>query len=131
MRALTTRKILTLATIILLGCFKSYCQVGNVSIEQDPKVALLLKERQQLLKEGVLKSYFSIQVISGEIKTARETLTDCKTKFTDYTSDIVYQTPHYKVWVGKFRNRLDADAALLKVTEDYPGAFVFKPESKK
>ena len=131
MSPLQLPKIITTTVLTLFICFKSYSQEGIVTIEQDSKVVELLKERKKLLKNGELKNYYSIQVISGEIKTARETLTDCKTKFTDYKSDIVYQTPHYKVWVGKYRNRLDADAALLKISEEYPGAFVFRPENKK
>lgn len=125
------RKIITITAFLLFICLNSYSQNGTVTVEQDSKVAELLKERQHMLKNGELKNYYSIQVISGEIKTARETLKDCKTLFTEYSSDIVYQTPHYKVWIGKYRNRLDADAALLKITEEYPGAFVFRPENKK
>lgn len=131
MSPLQLPKIITTTVLTLFICFKSYSQEGIVTIEQDSKVAELLKERKKILKSGELKNYYSIQVISGEIKTARETLTDCKTKFKDYKSDIVYQTPHYKVWVGKYRNRLDADAALIKISEEYPGAFVFRPENKK
>lgn len=131
MSPLQIHKIIFTITITLLVSLKTYSQEGIVTIEQDAKVEQLLKERKKLLKDGELKNYYSIQVISGEIKTARETLADCKSKFTDYKTDIVYQTPHYKVWVGKFRNRLDADAALLKISEEYPGAFVFRPENKK
>ena len=131
MSPLQLPKIIITTALTLFICLKSYSQEGIVTIEQDSKVTKLLNERANLLAKGELKNYYSIQVISGEIKTARETLADCKTKFTDYKSDIVYQTPHYKVWVGKYRNRLDADAALLKITEEYPGAFVFRPENKK
>ena len=131
MSPLPIPKIIITIALTLFICLKSYSQDGVVTIEQDPKVTQLLKKRNELLKNGELKNYYSIQVISGDIKTARETLTDCKTKFTDYKSDIVYQTPYYKVWVGKYRNRLNADAALLKISEEYPGAFVFRPENKK
>ncbi len=131
MNRLPLLKLTLLVSCLLFICSSSYGQEGTVTIEQDKKIDLLLKERKQLYDTGELKNYFSIQVISGEIKTARETLAECKKMFTDYTSDIVYQTPHYKVWVGKFRNRIDADAALVLISETYPGAFVFKPENKK
>jgi hypothetical protein len=131
MSSLQLPKIITTIVVTLFICLKSYSQDGDITIEQNPKITQLLKERKRLLKNGEIKNYYSIQVISGEIKTARETLADCKSKFTDYKSDIVYQTPHYKVRVGQYRNRLDADAALLIISEHYPGAFVFKPENKK
>ncbi len=124
-------KTIITTALTLFTWSNSYSQDGQVTIEQDPLVEQLLQKRKQLLKTGELKNYYSIQVISGDINTARKTLTNCKTKFTDYKSDIVYQTPHYKVWIGKYRNRLEADAALLQITKEYPGAFVFEPENKK
>lgn len=131
MSPLQIHRIITTITIALFIGSKTFAQEGQVTIEQSPKLDQLLNERAKLLSKGELKNYYSIQVISGEIKTARETLAECKKKFKDYNSDIVYQTPHYKVWIGRYRNRLDADAALLKITEEYPGAFVFRPENKK
>ncbi|MGB0975075.1 MAG: SPOR domain-containing protein [Flavobacteriaceae bacterium] len=131
MSSLPTPKIIATFVLLFFACLKTYGQQGEVTILQDKKVNQLLNERAKLLKNGELKNYYTIQVISGEIETARETLAECKEKFTDYKSDIVYQTPHYKVWVGRYRNRLDADAALTLITEEYPGAFVFRPENKK
>jgi hypothetical protein len=126
--------IKTITTIIFIIFFnlKSNAQEGTVSIEQDEKIDRLFKERMRLLKNGELKTYYSIQVISGrELHTARETLKTCKIKFPDLKSDVIYETPNYKVQVGEFRNELDADRALLTISEEYEGAFVLDPRTSK
>jgi len=132
MSSLSYIKTITTIVFIIFFNLKSNAQEGTVSIEQDEKIDRLLKERKRLLKSGELKAHYSIQVISArQIDTARETLKTCKNKFTDFKSDMYYETPNYKVWVGEFRNKLDADRALLTISEEFPGAFVVKPKNKK
>jgi hypothetical protein len=119
----------TVAILAIFIALKSNAQEGTISIQQDNKIDKLLKERKHLLTIGELKTHFSIQVISGELETARKTLKECKNKFPDLKSNIVYEEPNYKVRVGEFRNRLDADRALLKINEEFQGAFVLKPKN--
>jgi len=121
----------TVAALIIFTALKSNAQEGIISIQQDNKIDKLLKERKHLLTIGELKTHFSIQVISGELETARKTLKECKNKFSDLKSNIVYEEPNYKVRIGEFRNRLDADRALLKINEEFQGAFVLKPKNNK
>ncbi len=132
MSSLSYIKIITIIFFAFFFSLKSSAQEGTVSIEQDEKIERLLKERKRLLKNGELKTHYSIQVVSGrELIAARKTLKDCKSKFLDFKSDVVYETPNYKVWVGEFRNKLDADRALAIISEEYAGAFVIKPKNKK
>jgi len=130
MRSLSNYKIFIPLFFILFLSTKSIAQEGTVSIEQDEKVERLLKERKRLLKRGELKGYKTIQVISGELAPAREVLKACKSMFPDYKSDIEFETPYYKVRVGQFRNQLDADRALIEISEEYEGAFVLTPKNK-
>jgi len=130
MSRLTNFKLISTLIFTLLLISKGTAQEATVTIEQDDKIEHLLKERKRLLRNGELKGYYSIQVFSGEISGAQKVLKKCKNSLTDYKSQIEYQTPNYKVWIGKFRNQLDADRALMKISEEYEGAFVFKPKNK-
>ena len=128
MSSLSYTKTITSIIFVIFFSIKSNAQEGTVSIEQDEKIERLLKERKRLLKNGKLKTHYSIQVISArELRTARETLSKCKVKYPSYKSDIIYETPNYKVQIGEFRNKLDADRALLAINEAYQGAFVINP----
>ena len=50
---------------------------------------------------------------------------------SDLPSILEFETPNYKIWVGNFRNKLEADRTLLKVQKEFPNAFVFKPKKDK
>ena len=131
MRSLSNLKIIITIIFISFLSSKSVAQEGTVSIEQDEKIEKLLKERKRLLKNEELRDYKTIQVVSGALTTAREVLKTCKSKFPDYKSNIEFETPNYKVRVGKFRNQLDADRALLEIAKEYESAFVLTQKNKK
>jgi len=42
------------------------------------------------------------------------------------TAYISFTQPYYKVRVGDFRNRLEAEGYMQKILDDYPNAFVIK-----
>ena len=48
--------------------------------------------------------------------------------FDDSTATMIYETPNYKVWIGNFFTRLEADKSLLKIRKKYKSAFIFRPE---
>ena len=50
-----------------------------------------------------------------------------ETTYSEWRSDIVFETPNYKVWVGDFRNRLEAERAFVKLKKDFKSAIIFKP----
>jgi len=131
MRSLSNLKIITTIIFISFLSSKSVAQEGTVSIEQDEKIERLLKERKRLLKNEELRDYKTVQVVSGTLTTAREVLKVCKSEFPDYKSDIEFETPNYKVRVGKFRNQLDADRALIEISKEHEGAFVLTLKNKK
>ncbi len=74
------------------------------------------------------KDNFKIQLYYGSLNKAHSVLSNFNTKFTDWTGKIEYETPNYKVWVGNFQTRLEADRALMKISKSFPHAFIFKPE---
>ncbi len=113
----------------ILLCLFSF-SVTAQETSQNEKIQRVLKERKRLINNGNIKNYFVIQVFSGDIANAKKVLSVCRTQFSDY-SQIFYETPNYKVQVGKYRNRLDADSALHIISKNYPSAFVFKPKEKK
>jgi hypothetical protein len=40
---------------------------------------------------------------------------------------IVFSTPMYKVWVGNFKTRIDAEKNLQLLKKKFPNAFLIKP----
>ncbi|MCM5662030.1 SPOR domain-containing protein [Galbibacter mesophilus] len=99
---------------------------GKINIEQDARIEKLVAYKTTLNKTATEKRY-RIQIYNGTLEGAEKAKRDFNGAFEDLTSEIVFETPNYKVRVGKFRTRLEADRYLLEVKKEYPSAFLLQP----
>lgn len=69
---------------------------------------------------------FQIQIYNGNINEANNEQKNASAKYKIPVT-MTFETPNYKVRVGKFRSRIEAEKALIKIKIDYPAAFVIAP----
>jgi hypothetical protein len=50
-----------------------------------------------------------------------------KQEFTALDAILVFNSPNYKVWVGNFKNRLDAERNLIEIKKKFSNALLIKP----
>lgn len=118
-----------LALVFFLGIgLTSRAQTGQVNIQQDELIPELVELKSEMTKDGKLGERYTIQLYYGDNKAASDIIKEFRAKYNNWPSLIIYETPNYKVWVGNFRNRLEADRALLKIKPDFPSAFIPKPQ---
>ncbi|NRB59908.1 MAG: SPOR domain-containing protein [Winogradskyella sp.] len=119
-----------LSFIFLLSiCFFSLnAQEGNVKIDQDKEIDKLIEYKKDL-KTNKLYKIQVYQSIDPD-KAQREKMNFLNT-YQDWPVEIVWNTPNYKVWVGNFATRLEADRALAKIKKDYMNAIIFQPKVEK
>jgi hypothetical protein len=114
--------------VAVLGCFAFAKAQSTVS--QDTRITELLELKTQLTKDNELTDRYKIQLYSGDRERAYSVLRKFRNDVGTWSSSIEYQTPNYKVWVGNYRNRLEADRALLKIKKKFSSAFIFKPDRR-
>jgi sporulation domain protein len=51
-------------------------------------------------------------------------LLDAKNKYKQYPALLTFESPNYKVRIGSFRTRLEAEKNLIEIKKSYPAAFV-------
>lgn len=125
-------KTLNLKTIRLaLFCIIStsiygYAQQGNVSINQDQKITKLLEIKKEMNKNA--SDRYKIQIYSGGRNEAYKVQKEFNESFSNWKSIDAFEEPNFKIWVGSFRNRLEADRALREIKQKFPSAFVFQPK---
>lgn len=124
-------------SIFLLICslsialpFSGFAQAGEVHINQDSLVTHLLDVKTEMAKANRLGDRYMIQIYSGNSAGATEAIEQYREAFTEWPSTIVFETPNYKVWVGNFRNSIEADRVLLLIREEFPSAFRFRPSRR-
>jgi len=106
-------------------------QQGTVTVSQDSEIVELLALKKSLEKQNKLTDGFTIQLYYGELTNANSALRKYRASFSAWPADIEYETPNYKVWVGNFSSRLEADRALLEIQTKFPAAFSIKRTRKK
>jgi len=115
-------KILSLFLIISFYSQAQYNQDDN----QKAKLKELIEIKKELTNSDKLKEFYKIQLYSGNLDNAEDVKKDFDYQFK-ISSTIKYQSPNYKVWIGNFRTRLEADRAMLEIKEAFETAFIIKP----
>lgn len=124
---LSNLKIYLPLTFLLLLSHKSHCQAGKVTITQDPKFEQLLNEKRKINSSITINDRYKIQIFNGDTEASKKTLYDFKRENKNMDATIVFSTPLYKVWVGNFKTRIEAEKNLNDLKKKYPNAFLIKP----
>lgn len=99
-------------------------------MEEFQKFENLLEMMSKDLQKGSQTSGYRLQIYfssgSGSKSKALEVQSEFMTKFKDIPCHIIYQAPNFKVRVGDFRTRLEAEEAKSKIITEFPSAFIAK-----
>ncbi|TCK67592.1 sporulation related protein [Winogradskyella wandonensis] len=100
-------------------------QEGTVTIDQPKAIEKLLEFKKDIKTVDL----FKIQVYSGSSSfQAEKVKSEFQSTYGEWPTEMVFNTPNYKIWVGNFRDRLEADRALLRIKKNYMNAFIFQPK---
>jgi hypothetical protein len=123
----TVYKIVFAFIIISFLVTKANAQDQNLTVNQDPKFEQLLNEKRKINTSLILNNSYKIQIYNGNSEVAKKTLSDFKQRFNDIDATIVFNTPNYKVWVGNFRSRIEAERNLVAIKDRYKNVLLIKP----
>jgi hypothetical protein len=127
MRILTTKKVGFYVFALLSTCYLN-AQDLNTTVSQDPKFEQLLNEKRKINASITVNERYKIQTFSGDSENAKKTLNECKQDFKKLDGTIVFFTPNYKVWIGNFRTRIEAERNLKEIKKKYKNALLIKPK---
>lgn len=129
MRNLNLKSILSACILAGISFTGIQAQEGSVNLSQDQKIETLLELKAEMTRDNEIGDRYKIQLFYGDNGKANEVIKEYRSRYS-YPSLIAYEAPNYKVWVGNFRNRLEADRALLEIKETFPSAFIPKPRRR-
>lgn len=102
-------------------------QDKNISVKQDPKFEQLLNEKRKINSSLTINDSYKIQIYNGGSENAKKTLNEFRQEFKDIDATIVFNTPNYKVWVGNFKTRIEAEKNLVNIKYKYKNVLLIKP----
>ena len=111
------KKITLLSTILVAPTI-----FGQEKEDITPKINQLLQSK---LKQFNTNNY-TIQLYYGNYEEAKKVQKEFEETYEGKKCDIKLETPNYKVWIGEYSSRLEADKALLEIHEKFQHAFAVK-----
>tara|TARA_B100001248_G_scaffold83049_1_gene60511 strand:- start:344 stop:724 length:381 start_codon:yes stop_codon:yes gene_type:complete len=90
----------------------------------------LTKKFYNLKKEyskRVFKStFYTIQIYYGGLEEADSILEDFKENYQEIKSNLIFETPNYKVRIGEYKDINIASQKLEEIRNIYPSSFIIK-----
>lgn len=118
-------KRLICLNIALIFFVYGQSQQGKINIEQDNKITDLLAIYKTANESA---SYYRIQVGFGDYAKAQEIKSKVEQDFPALPSNIDFDSPTYRVRVGRFKNKLDAERKFQELRQKYPDAMLLQPQ---
>ena len=127
MNILTIQRLAYLLITLTFCSINLFGQGNKLTVNQDPKFEQMLNEKRKINSSITVNDRYKIQIYSGDSDTSKKTLADFRRDYKNFDGTIVFSTPSYKVWVGNFKARIDAERNLGEFKDRYPNAFLIKP----
>ncbi len=115
-------------TVLLLISTLSFCQETDIEISKSEVFKNLLNLHKIASEEKHNIDYYSVQIYNGNYKDADSIYNFCKNVFVSDSIFLFYETPNYKVQVGKFWDKLKAQKKLKEIQKKFKSAFILKPK---
>jgi SPOR domain len=120
------RVIYSLLTFVILNSF-STINAQSVTVSQDDNFEQLLNEKRRINSSITINNRYKIQIFNGNSESSKKALIDFKKEFKNYDATIIFSTPAYKVIVGNFKTRIEAERNLNLIRRKYPNSILIKP----
>lgn len=110
--------------------FSSYIfgQNSGVTLIQDSLITKAFELKIQANKEVYEQYEFRIQLYYGGNEKAQEIMASVRKLDPDLNLDLSFETPNYKVQVGPFKKRAEANVQLQRLKNYYREAFLLEPK---
>ena len=103
-------------------------QEGEVNVTQDGDIDKLLEYKKDIKTSKVYK----IQVYNNtDPDKAKREKANFLNSYNQWPVEIVWNTPNYKIWVGNFATRLEAERAAVQIKKKYMNAIILQPKTDK
>ena len=114
------------AIFVLLTLSKLSAQSATVLIEQDSTITKLIATKIEIDTENYSSKFYTIQLFYGDNKLAQELFENFKQSFPDWEAELSFETPNYKVQVGRFKDYYFGLNKLKEIKRVYPAAFLLE-----
>jgi hypothetical protein len=121
------RKVLFFFLFSVAMVFKTSAQNDSIIINQDSKLLKVLELKKIVNQEAFTSGQYTVQIFSGNFKDYQELLNLINEEKEFKEVFFSFETPYYKIRVGKYVSKIKAIKELKKIKKKYPSAFILQP----
>lgn len=82
--------------------------------------------KKEYSKRVYESTFYTIQIYYGGLLEADSILIDFRENYQEIKSDLIFETPNYKVRIGKYKDINVASQKLEEIRRIYPSSFIIK-----
>ena len=112
--------------LLFLYVPKLSAQTATLKIEQDSTIIKLMETKIKIDTENYTSKFYTIQLYYGGNKRAQELYENFKKKFPDWEVELSFETPNYKVQVGRYKDYYVGLKKLKEMKQYYPASFLLE-----
>jgi len=98
---------------------------GKITINEDVRITELVKRYNSM---NHVQKGFRVQIYLGSRTGQSKARSKFMSRYPDYHTYLDYQAPNFKVRVGDFKKRTDAERLLYMLRTEFPGAYIVPDE---
>ncbi len=123
---------ISLNLLLAVATFSQSYSEGNINVLQDPRVDSIISMQRSIREANPLIDGYRIQIFmeSGNdaVERANQLIEKFNEDFPAIKAYLSFGQPYYRVRVGDFRDRLEAEGLLTRISRKYAQAFVIRDE---
>lgn len=101
---------------------------GYFEVIQDQRIDQLIQKHIEFNEKYKIIVGYRVQIFFDSGNNSKKAAMDIRAQFLasypDISAYIIWEDPHFKVRVGDFRTKIEAEGFLARILPEYPGAFV-------
>lgn len=122
--------ILLFIAFLFTNCYSQ--DEGNVQVIQDDRIDTLLVRHIELNKQDPQIKGWRINIFFEAGNYSKRQAIEAKSEFVNRYANVpcylIFQEPYYKVRIGDYRTKMQAEKFLNEIAYDYSNAFVVQDD---
>ena len=82
--------------------------------------------KKEYSKRVYESTFYTIQIYYGGLQEADSILEDFRENYQEIKSNLIFETPNYKVRIGEYKDVNIASQKLEEIRRNYPSSFIIK-----
>src|SRR5690606_34095086 len=122
----TSYKVFIIFSLTFITSPNVNAQINIIENKDQQTIDMLLERKLSQNNQFSLYTNYSVQLKNGLKEEAEEIYKKFTAWYPEIDATIIFSNPKFKVVVGNFKHKIEAEHLLKKINKEYPDAFIVR-----